>query len=150
MEEGRKLGEETDMNVIIHAQSFGRGGEQVLSWFEIYDDYAQRAKTRYASDKWNAYIDKFNKSEALVATRSYQMISLDPIVPDDYIVTNYMWQPNKGKRQDTLDALERAKIVLKDMVLSLICGNIMQVRSTHFNLLFYPPLLKNKPNHSHH
>ena len=33
LEEGRKIGEETDMNVIIHAQSFGRGGEQVLSWF---------------------------------------------------------------------------------------------------------------------
>jgi hypothetical protein len=65
LEEGRKIGEETDMNVIIHAQSFGRGGEQVLSWFEIYDDYAQRAKTRYASDKWDAYIDKFNKSDAL-------------------------------------------------------------------------------------
>jgi hypothetical protein len=113
LEEGRKIGEETDMNVIIHAQSFGRGGEQVLSWFEIYDDYAQRAKTRYTSDKWDAYIEKFNKSDALVATKSYQMISLDPIVPDDYIVTNYMWQPNKGKRQDTLDALERAKVMFE-------------------------------------
>jgi hypothetical protein len=78
LEEGRELGAETGMNVIIHTQTFGRGGEQVLSWFEIYDDYAQRAKTRYSSDKWNTYIDKFNKSKALVATKSYQMISLDP------------------------------------------------------------------------
>ena len=111
--EGQKIGEETGMNIIIHSQSFGRGGDQILTWFEIYDDYSQRAKTRYASDKWASFIDKFYKTDSLVATKSYQMISLDPIVPDDYIVTNYMWQPNKGKRQETLDALERAKTMFE-------------------------------------
>ena len=115
--EGQKIGEETGMNIIIHSQSFGRGGDQILTWFEIYDDYSQRAKTRYASDKWASFIDKFYKTDSLVTTKSYQMISLDPIVPDDYIVTNYMWQPNKGKRQETLDALERAKTMFE---LSLI------------------------------
>ena len=111
--EGQKIGEETGMNIIIHSQSFGRGGDQILTWFEIYDDYSQRAKTRYASDKWSSFIEKFYKTDSLVATKSYQMISLDPIVPDDYIVTNYMWQPNKGKRQETLDALERAKTMFE-------------------------------------
>ena len=111
--EGQKIGEETGMNIIIHSQSFGRGGDQILTWFEIYDDYSQRAKTRYASDKWASFIDKFYKTDSLVAIKSYQMISLDPIVPDDYIVTNYMWQPNKGKRQETLDALERAKTMFE-------------------------------------
>ena len=111
--EGQKIGEETGMNIIIHSQSFGRGGDQILTWFEIYDDYSQRAKIRYASDKWSPFIEKFYKTDSLVATKSYQMISLDPIVPDDYIVTNYMWQPNKGKRQETLDALERAKTMFE-------------------------------------
>ena len=113
MEEGRLLGQETGMNVIIHSQSFGRGGDNILSWFEIYDDYEQRAQTKYTSDKWNAYTEKFYASGALTATKSYQLIALDPIVPGDYIVTNYMWQPNKGKRNETLAALERAKIVFE-------------------------------------
>ena len=113
MEEGRLLGEETGMNVIIHRQSFGRGGDNVISWFELYEDYDQRAKTKYTSPKWKAFAEKFFSSDALTATKSYQMISLDPIVPGDYIVTNYMWQPNKGKRNETLAALERAKIVFE-------------------------------------
>ena len=113
MEEGRLLGEETGMNVIIHRQSFGRGGDNVISWFELYEDYDQRAKTKYTSPKWKVFAEKFFTSDALTATKSYQMISLDPIVPGDYIVTNYMWQPNKGKRNETLAALERAKIVFE-------------------------------------
>ena len=113
MEEGRLLGQETGMNVIIHSQSFGRGGDNILSWFELYEDYDQRAKTKYSSEKWDAYTEKFYASDALTATKSYQMISLDPIVPGDYIVTNYMWQPNKGKRNETLEALERAKIAFE-------------------------------------
>ena len=113
MEEGRLLGEETGMNVIIHRQSFGRGGDNVISWFELYEDYDQRAKTKYTSPKWEIFAEKFFSSDALTATKSYQMISLDPIVPGDYIVTNYMWQPNKGKRNETLAALERAKIVFE-------------------------------------
>jgi len=113
MEEGRLLGEETGMNVIIHRQSFGRGGDNVISWFELYEDYDQRAKTKYTSPKWEVFAEKFFSSDALTATKSYQMISLDPIVPGDYIVTNYMWQPNKGKRNETLAALERAKVVFE-------------------------------------
>ena len=101
------------MNVIIHRQSFGRGGDNVISWFELYEDYDQRAKTKYTSPKWKVFAEKFFTSDALTATKSYQMISLDPIVPGDYIVTNYMWQPNKGKRNETLAALERAKIVFE-------------------------------------
>ena len=113
MEEGRLLGEETGMNVIIHRQSFGRGGDNVLSWFELYENYDQRAKTKYSSEKWKTFAEKFFASDALTATRSYQLISLDPIVPGDYIVTNYMWQPNNGKRDETLAALERAKIMFE-------------------------------------
>jgi len=113
MEEGRLLGEETGMNVIIHRQSFGRGGDNVISWFELYEDYDQRAKNKYTSPKWKVFAEKFFTSDALTATKSYQMISLDPIVPGDYIVTNYMWQPNKGKRNETLAALERAKVVFE-------------------------------------
>ena len=68
--EGQKIGEETGMNIIIHSQSFGRGGDQILTWFEIYDDYSQRAKIRYASDKWSSFIEKFYKTDSLVATKS--------------------------------------------------------------------------------
>jgi len=111
--EGRALGAETGMVIIIHKQNFGDGGDSIFSWFELYENQLHRAETQYKDSRWAAYLGKFYRSTAITPVRSFTMTALDELVQADYIVNSYIWDPKPGKYDETLKAMYRTKAIFE-------------------------------------
>ena len=114
LSEATDLGDKTGMNIIAHQQSLGPGGEAVVSWIELYDDAADRAKTRYKGEEWAAYFEKWYAQTALRPLNSYSMTALDDIEPGVYVIDSYTWSPKPNMFDETLSAMLDVKEIFEE------------------------------------